>query len=1333
MANFCTAPNLPNSPSSADFVYFLRQFNNYLAVVAATADQKVPLLCMSLGRDGLTIFDGLKEPKGSYADAVLRLEEYYVGSTSVLFYEARQWKSETISAFACRLRALASECNFSNAAENLRDMFVIGVANDRLGERLLAEDDTKLTFDLAVSKATQAERAAIDRSVMNANKNVNQVTEACLPSQTVNYVTGPQPYKNNRGNIPTTKNRVFQSNYSQRDSCCAKCGFTSHTSPTGKCPAAESVCNVCGKTGHWGKVCRSARVNVPQTRVKPVKYVNAVPISVVTNNIPCTSNDTQSGLKVVDEVYKFNGNSEVEPFELFSIGMLGNVVPDGVILKNVCIDNVVIPCVADTGAALNVMPVSYFPDVEWTPCTVSLKAFGCSTGLRVVGKRTFNLVFGDKQLSAMFIGVDVCDEKPLLNQSLSVALGILAPLPIASLSIDDSVFKNRGSMKGVEYKIRLKPESLSRHSPPRRMAPAILEKVKCELLSLKSRNIIEETTAEGWCSPIVPVIKKNGSIRICVDFRYLNTCIQREHFQMPTLEDLLTRLQGATVFSTLDACSGYHQIPVASDSQKYLVFSTPMGTFKYKSMPFGVNTAPEIFQKAMEHILSGLEGCVCYMDDVLVFGKDQSEHDRNLAEVMKRIKTSNLQLNRDKCSFGQKQLTFLGHVLSANGICPDKDKQDALAKYPIPTTVKEVRSFLGLAGYVGQRFIPGYSNLTAPIWRTIVSGSFAWNKEATAAFEKLKMELHKHQSLQFFDNRCESVVKVDASGIGIGGVLLQNGRPILFASRKLTEVEQRYAQIEKEFLAIVFVCQRFKTFLLGNKFKLFSDNSPLISFFRKPLATLPLRIQRWMMALQFFDFDVSHISGKDNFVADALSRAPSGLCEPTEAEYSDDFVCLVQNTSPLNLSEVAEANKTDDEFCAIALAIRNNWSDCKTTLAKYFANRHQLMLTQHDTLLIYGDRVVVPKVLRQRVLQQAHAGHMGQTKMKEVLRTYFYWPGMSQEIDECVRVCPACITFSKQNKSAPMKSVVQETFKPWEKVAVDITGPSERLDGHMYLSVIDYHSRYPFLFKLKTGSSSEIIACLSVLFSMFGVPHYLVSDNGPNLVSDQMESFLISNGIVHNKCSIYYPQANGVVERLHGTVKNRVDKLAMEGMNMDDAIRVVLTEIRSSPNSGTGFTPFFLLFGREMTAKYVHINREKTVTGAKVEYNKRYQRINVRQHSKVLDFEVGTKVVVRNGRRALFQRVGFIVRPAGRGAWVVKFITGYERVVNQRYIRRWSSSPPVSSDACEGYDVEKDVPCVAGHGYNDMVEPDTVEPTRGNPNGLAGHGYNLRPRQPVSY
>ena len=172
-----------------------------------------------------------------------------------------------------------------------------------------------------------------------------------------------------------------------------------------------------------------------------------------------------------------------------------------------------------------------------------------------------------------------------------------------------------------------------------------------------------------------------------------------------------------------------------------------------------------------------------------------------------------------------------------------------------------------------------------------------------------------------------------------------------------------------------------------------------------------------------------------------------------------------------------------------------------------------------------------------------------------------------------------------------------------------------------------------------------------MLFSMFGVPHYLVSDNGPNLVSDQMESFFYSNGIHHDKCSIYYPQANGVVERLHGTVKKRVDKLAMEGMNMDDAVRLLSTEIRSSPNSATGFTPFFLLFGREMTTKYVHINREKTVTGAEFQYNKRYERINVRQHSQVLDIDVGCKVIVCNGRRAIFQRVGFIVRSAGRGVY----------------------------------------------------------------------------------
>ena len=346
-------------------------------------------------------------------------------------------------------------------------------------------------------------------------------------------------------------------------------------------------------------------------------------------------------------------------------------------------------------------------------------------------------------------------------------------------------------------------------------AACMKENVKMQLDKMLADGVIVEADESEWCSPMVAVRKKNGDTRICTDFRHLNEAVKREPFQIPTLEDLLSQISGATYFSSLDARSGYYQIPISPDSQKYLVFCTPFGRFQYARLPFGLNSAPEIFSKVMSRVLDGLEGVLCYLDDVLVFGKSKEDHDERLRQVIERFRKFDLRLNFEKCNFCVQSVKFLGHVLSQDGVRPDPEKVSAVRDYPRPTSLTELRSFLGAAGYIGQKFVQNFASLSKPLWDILKRDAFEWLPEADKSFTAIKDAILEIQPLYFFDHTGSVVIQTDASGIGIGGTLMRDGKPILYTSRKLTDVETRYAQVEREFLAIVYACYRFKSFILG--------------------------------------------------------------------------------------------------------------------------------------------------------------------------------------------------------------------------------------------------------------------------------------------------------------------------------------------------------------------------------------------------------------------------------------------------------------------------------------------------------------------------------------
>jgi hypothetical protein len=368
--------------------------------------------------------------------------------------------------------------------------------------------------------------------------------------------------------------------------------------------------------------------------------------------------------------------------------------------------------------------------------------------------------------------------------------------------------------------------------------------VEAEVERLEKLDIIEKVDGSTpWVSPIVvaPKPKNPNEIRVCVDMREPNKAILRSRHITPTLDDMILDLNGSKVFSKMDLRNGYHQPELSEDSRNITTFTTHVGLRRYKRLSFGVSSAAEIFQNTLSNSLERLDGVRNISDDIVVFGRNQEEHDKRLCKLFERLKERNLTLNKAKCEFDKDKLEFYGHIFSANGISADPKKISAIRNTQIPTDVGEVRSFLAMTNYVG-RFISNYSIVTEPLRRLTKQGiQWEWTIEHQQSFDKLKTELVADRIMSYFDPDKETMLIVDASPVGLAALLTQEGKIIAYSSRALTDVESRYSQTEKEALAIVWAIEHFHLYLYGHSLELISDHLPLETIFNNPKTKTPAK------------------------------------------------------------------------------------------------------------------------------------------------------------------------------------------------------------------------------------------------------------------------------------------------------------------------------------------------------------------------------------------------------------------------------------------------------------------------------------------------------------
>lgn len=758
-------------------------------------------------------------------------------------------------------------------------------------------------------------------------------------------------------------------------------------------------------------------------------------------------------------------------------------------------------------------------------------------------------------------------------------------------------FVGIGKMKDVQVKLHINPEVKPAQQNTRRVPFHLRDAVEEELERLQRLDIIEP--AEGptpWVSPIVVVHKAKG-VRICLDSRAINQAIERERHPMPTIEDLIVDLNGAKVFSKIDLNKGYHQMELHPDSRYITVFTTHKGLYRYKRLSLGINSAAEVFQKAVADMLRGIVGTKNISDDIIVYSRTVPEHLDILCKVFQTLREHNVTVNREKCELLKPSLTFYGHTFSGDGVSADKAKVSALLDAPPPKDATEVRSLLGTAQYMA-RFIPSYADVVAPLLQlTHQEVPWRWGREEQDAFEKLKSRLAQAPTIKYFNIRWPTELVVDASPVGLGAILTQRDpsgetHTVAYASRKLSDVESRYSQTEREALAAVWAAEHFHLYLYGASFVIITDHKPLLGIFKasaKPTA----RLDRMCLRLLPYKWSMEYRPGKTN-PADFLSRHPVSTFEdPRHAERSwvEDQVQEVMvkavsvydtasDSGGLTLDDIRRATSADDVLQeVISLVESQKWHLTDPTLQPYKNVRHELSVA--SGLVLRGDRIVVPKALQAKVVRAAHSSHQGIVKTKSLIRQTLWFPGLDKLVESAVAHCLPCQAATpKQSEVIPPLQMSKLPSGCWQEVSIDFTGPFK--SGEYLLVVMDDYSRWPEVEIVYSTSAQAVFPRLDAIFSRVSVPVVCRTDNGPPFNGQDFARFARTMGFEHRKVTPLWPRANGEVERFMRTLKKAVQAAQLESGSWKQELHRFLRHYRASPHSTTGESPSELLNGRKL-------------------------------------------------------------------------------------------------------------------------------------------------------
>lgn len=1194
-----TQPRLPFQPfqEKESFKNFIKRLSVYLMLNNVTdAKMKVFTLLSTLPPDIHERIHDLCSPEDpvnkTFEELTNILDQFIDPKPSIWasqhsFISRTQNHDETVSLYASELKRLSLNCDFKclhckkpTLDTFLSLQFIRGLKDGEIRTKILQEKETT-AFATLIQMATSMEmgkheNSTISTSLRKSNDgNVNKVSRAPTAPTRNNAVKTPTSIRDLKGK-------------------CYRCGKDDHKAH--ECGAIKSTCLKCQKEGHLARVClQRKKVNENET--------NLLDNSISTSNV---SIDNTGEINLI--------KSELSDKYIITINIEG---------RNVNME-------FDTGATLSTISLNDYKNLN-----INKKTFKTNMKLRTYTGEIFKPV-GVSYVKCHYKDQTFYGKLYIINKNVDPILGrswmkefnikladirtieTYEKVPKLEKLLEEyepTVFSsNLGEIPNYRGHLTLKENCQPIFIKPRRIPYALRTKVDNEIDRLEKQGIITKIDHSDWGTPVVPIVKPNGSIRLCADYKVtLNKMIKDEQYPIPIIEDILAEMNGGKIFCTLDITQAYLNMVMDEESALLQTLSTHKGTFKVNRLMFGVKVAPSLWQRFMDQLLLGLDGVKCFFDDIIIQGATEEQLLVRLKQVLQKLKEVNLRVNKEKCHFFKKSINYLGHTIDKNGLHKNQDKIKAISNAERPTNINELRTFLGIANYY-NKFIPNLASITSPLNELLKKGKkYNWSSRCEESFKNIKKEILSERVLIHFDQSKPLTLATDASPSGLGAVLshkLPDGseRPIAFASRSLTSSEKRYSQIDKEATAIFWGIKKFFHYCYGRKFTLITDHKPLTSIFH-PNKTLPalstMRLFHYAHFLSGFDYDIEYRSSANHCNADYLSRFP--VEKTNDGCIDQHYIYQLNQINALSISPETIARETKED-----VELRNILSALQSGASLRTSGYKDNELTIQNECILKGTRVMIPFKLRQRILDELHTGHVGILKMKLLARSFVYWKNIDHDIEDKVKSCRTC----RLEQNEPPKATPhhwEDPTGPWQRIHIDFAGP---VSGYQLFIIVDAFSKWVEIIPTKTTTSSFCTQKLDELFDTFGVPYTLVSDNGRQFVSQEFENFLTNNGILHKTIAPYHPATNGQAERYVQTIKRSLHKLEGESGGILANIRTVKRLLRSTPGT-TEYPPYTLMFGREV----------RTRLAAKI---RAPPRTHPRHGAEVREFELGSRVQARD-------------------------------------------------------------------------------------------------------
>lgn len=1145
-----------------DFEEYLERMDAFLAFNAITDEKmKVNAFITLAGPVCLRALKAAIHPEKvlnkTYKDIIATLKEKFAPKKSVVaesykFYERKQADDETVTEYATQLQIMAQSCKFDQFLNRaLRDRFVCGVRDSHIRSRLLDQDKS---FEETVQVAVNVELT---------QKNVEMMSN----SSTDNTATLAKVGKFKRA----------------RDS---SKGYPSKA----KRSRSPRKCFKCGEWGfHIAADCTARGGRSKREKNQGVKQVQSSEDDSEEESEDLQKKIHHMRLGALLKEPKLTGQPKVKIEQEFvsmgTVSMVGGhgeaIADDGDVdvpeYIELSVEGKTVSMEIDSGACNSILHQKdyekKFRSLKLQPHRAKLKVV---TGqpVEILGKIIVSVMVCYKNgNSKMFpdLPLIIISSKnrftPLCGRNW---LAIFFPQwrigfhydkvqPIASIQRDlnakrcSVLWEFRGvfdssdttPIKDFEANIVLKPDARPIFHKAYTVPFGIRDEVKRELDILVATGVLFPVKYSRWASPIVVVKKKNGKLRLCVNCKAtINRFVELAHYPLPRVDECFLPLRGCTIFCIIDLAGAYQQVLVAIESRELLTINTPWGLFQFHRLIFGLNSSPAIFQSIMDQILKGIPQVMCYIDDILIGGKDKKDCERILRLVLERLAKYNVKANVSKCLFFQEELEYLGHRITKFGVQPVPGKLRAIVEARAPTDLTELKSYLGMLNYYG-RFVSNLSGRLTPLYElTKKDVPFQWTEAQENCFQESKTWLTEEAVLTHYQSDKPLVISVDASGKGVGAVLSHiiegKEKPIMFASSTLSTAEKGYSIVELEALSLVFAVKTFHKYIYGREVTVFTDHSSLKELFGttkyQSSAVAAARIARWGILLSMYSLKICHKKGIRNGNADFLSRFPQK--NKTNVPGNEiSFVDIVGKV-PLCEQHIRDESEKDELIQEIIRLVKQGFPKLCSENIKPF-QRVKNGLTVKNKILYLSNRIVVPEKLRAEVLKVLHAGHEGIVRVKSVARGCCWWPRIDLDIENTIKSCDIC-----QELAPPPRDVNlipwEKSGKPFNRVHIDFF----HLNGKTYLLLVDEYSRYIHVKLMGKTDAGAVIKFLRDVFFTFGygLPKKVASDNGPPFGSKELGKFWIENDIKHITSPPYHPSSNGLAERAVKTVKMGLKK-----------------------------------------------------------------------------------------------------------------------------------------------------------------------------------------------